>query len=800
MKILNLLVLFICIIISSGLYGQDVDAANVDVNTLSDSQIKRIIAEMETRGMTEQEAIVLAKARGMNAQQISNLKRRIQEVKMMAEDQASSSVDEYLYEEDGFLLTEKSELDSTEVNQRIFGFSFFNSNNLSFEPSVNTSVSPSYMLGIGDEISIDVWGASQQSYQVSIDRNGNINIPNIGPIAVGGFTLERATEVIKSKLVLIYRDLAADVPRTFATVNIGQIKAIKVNVIGEVYAPGTYTVSGASTVFNALYLAGGPNVTGSFRDVKVIRDGKVMATLDIYEYLINGNSVVNISLNDGDVILVSPYINRVVLEGELKRNGIFEAKEGETVADMIHYAGGYTDMAYTHRLELYRKTTRELAFKDVFEKELDQTIIQNGDSIIVSQIINRYKNKVTIEGAVYHPGNFELSDSLTLSELIERAEGLREDAYMKRGLITRIKPDFSLQTIAFDVLRVINGEEDFILKKDDQISISSIHDLREYRTVQIYGKVNNPGVYDYKEGMTVEDMIYEAGGFLESASGTYIEVSRKLSDEEEAIAGHKLAHVFKMDVSKDLTIDKSKASFELHPFDNVFVRELPGFSEKMVVKILGEVPYAGSYSLTSKNERVSDLIKRAGGLNGDAYPEGAMLTRKVNVSSKVARLRQELLERDSTLEFTDLDFEVVGISLKKALEMPGSKDDVYLQDGDELIVPRHYQTVKVSGEVLNPLSTYYTRGKGLKAYISETGGYGLLAKKGKVYVVYPNGAASNTKRFFFFKKYPKVKPGAEIVVPAKPFREPLPASTWIAMSSALASLALTVITITDRVR
>ncbi|MGQ1787816.1 SLBB domain-containing protein [Saccharicrinis sp. GN24d3] len=789
---LFLLAIFILLPLLRDIKAQNVDPSAVNVSTLSTSEIQQLISEMNKRGMSESEAIVLARARGMSESQISLLKQRIAEVKMgggQANEVYSSDDAMYLNED---VLSAKAELDFTKVDSRIFGFSFFNNENLSFEPSVNSAVSPSYMLGSGDEISIDVWGASQQSYLLMVDRNGNINIPNIGPISIGGLTLENASQKIRSKLVLIYRDLASQTPRTFASINLGQIRSIKVNVIGEVFVPGTYTISGASTVFNALYLAGGPNPSGSFREIKLIRDGKEKAILDVYDYLINGNSNVNINLREGDVILVSPYLNRVVLEGELKRAGIFEAKQDETVGDMVLYAGGFTDDAYTHRLQLYRKTGRDRLFKDVLNKDLGNTKISNGDSIFVGKIIERLQNRVTINGAVYRPGDYELTQGLNLSELIKRADGLREDASMERGIITRVKDDFSLQSIAFNVSDVVNGNSDVAMKREDVIRISSIHDLREYRTVQIYGEIQRPDKYDFKEGMTIEDLIFEAGGFLESASDAYIEVARKLTVDEGSEVTDNMAHVFKMKVPRNLELENTEASFKLQPFDFVFIRELPGYEESAVVKITGEVAYAGEYALSSKTERISDLLERAGGITKDAYTEGAMVTRRVKISEKQKRLRLELLERDSTLEFTDLDFEVVGVSLTEALQYPGSRNDVFLKDGDEIYIPREIQTVKISGEVLNPISSNFIKGKPLKSYIWEGGGFGLSAKRGKVYVVYPNGSASGTKRFFFFRNYPKVTAGSEIVVPAKPYKDPLPASAWIAMASAMASVAVVI--------
>ena len=779
-------------------FAQNVDPKKVDVGALSSSEIKRIVTEMEKRGMSEQEAVALARARGMSESQIRELKQKIADYKMNGGEKEKET--QKIDDESDFLMdnvSSKAVIDTTEIDKRIFGFSFFNNKNLSFEPGINSAVSPSYLIGNGDELSVDVWGASQQSYQLPVDRNGNINIPNIGIISVGGLSLESATNKIKSKLVLIYRDLESSTPRTFASVTIGEIKAIKVNVIGEVFAPGTYTLSGASTVFNALYLAGGPNTSGSFREIKLLRDGKVISQLDVYDYLINGNSAVNVSLRNADVILVSPYLNRIIIEGELKRKGLFEAKDTETVEDMISFAGGFTEDAYTHRLQLYRKTGRDKSFKDVSRSEAKSTLLNNGDSIFVGKIIQRFQNMATIKGAVYRPGDYEVTEGLQLSELIKRADGIREDASLYRGLITRVKEDMSFQSIAFDVSDVLNGTTDLAVKRDDVISISSIHDLREFRTLRIFGEVQKPDEYDFKEGMTVADLIFEAGGFLQSASDAYIEVARKLSVEEGSQVSEMLAHVIKIKVPRNLQLDKTEASFELQPFDQIFVRKLPGYAKASIVKITGEIAYAGEYSLASTKERVSDIIKRAGGLTPDAYPEGAMLTRRVRISDKQKRLREELLQRDSTLVFTDLDFEVVGISLRDALETPGSRDDVFLKDGDELSVPKNIQTVKISGEVLNPISSNYLQGKTLKSYIWDGGGFGVQAKKGKVYVVYPNGSASGTKGFLFFRNYPNVTPGSEIIVPLKPEREGMSAQMWISIGSAMASIGLTIATIAN---
>ncbi len=803
----KIIVVFFCLVVallssSQYTYAQMQDPSKVNVSALSDAQIERIISEMQSRGVSENEAMALAKARGMSNQQIALLKRRIQEVKLGGGSSSSGTTNtqtKTVYNEAS--LSQKAAItDSTIVNSKIFGFSFFNNNKLSFEPNINAAVSDNYLLGVGDVIGVDVWGKSEQSYTLEIDVNGNVNIPEVGVLYLGSSTLREARSKIINKLKQIYSDLGSNNPGTFASITMQQIRAINVNVIGEAYVPGTYVVPGTASAFSALYLAGGPNEKGSFRDIKLIRGGDVVKHIDIYQYLIDGISQNNVALKDGDILLIEPYKKRVIVEGQFKRTGFFETKDEETVDDVIRFAGGFNENAYTKRMDLYRKDGREMEFVDAIESQYDSIIISNGDSLVAGSVLNRFKNMVTIKGAIFRPGNYELTDGLYLSTLIKKADGLSEDAFMERGSITRLGDDLSLQSISFSVTSVVNGVDDVELKKNDVITISSIHDLRDYRTIEIYGEVKHPGQYSFKEGMTLGDVIFEAGGFKEAASDAFIEVARRYTHEEMESVTNNIAQVFQKQIPRNLNLEAQDAQFELLPFDKVFIRKMPGFIAPSVVHLRGEVAYEGEYALTSTNEKISDIIKRSGGLTPEAYTEGAMLIRKVNKQSKVDQMRKEFLMRDSLLNVMDYGFEVVGISLDKILNNPGGKEDIFLQDGDEINIPKQSQVVKVSGEVLSPVSVTYNNSGSLRKYISKSGGFTIHAKKNKVYVVYANGLAKDTKSFLFFRKYPKVQPGSEIFVPLKPERTPMGVAGWIGIASSLASLSLTVIAVINAYR
>nr|WP_321405968.1 SLBB domain-containing protein [uncultured Carboxylicivirga sp.] len=782
-------------------YAQNVNPKTVDVESLSESQIRQIVDEINKRGLSESEAIGLARARGLSSEQIATLKRRLAEVKRNGGTDVDRLTrrqsDSYEIVEDAELLTSKAAIDSTKIDQRIFGFSFFNNEQLTFEPSLNIPVPDDYILGPGDELYVEIWGASQQSYQLEIESDGKINIPLVGPSYIGGLKFNVARKQVVDLLSTIYADLKSEQPRTFASVRTGQLKVIRVNVVGEVFNPGSYTLPGTASLFNVLYLSGGPNKNGSFRDIQLIRNGKVINRLDIYDFLINGNSLVNVPLMDNDIVMIPTYINRVKVEGEFKRTGLFEALNNETVKEMVNYAGGFSELAYHKRLRLYRNNGFEREFKSIDKENINKILLQNGDSLYVGKILDRYRNMVTIEGAVFTPGNYEYTDGLTLSQLIQQADGLIENAFLSRGIITRLKEDYTKENINFDINDIVNGKSDIQLNPNDEVLISAIDNMREERTVAIWGELQNMGVYPFAENLTLGDLVFLAGGFKESASESTIEVMRRLPYEEADKSNGKTSELYYFHVSRDLELNDEGASFIMQPYDEVFVRYMPGFQRSGVVTILGQVMYSGNYGLSSRTERISDLIGRAGGLSGNAYPLGAKLTRPVKLTDEEKAKREELMRKDSTLYFSDLEFETVSINLEKILANPGSRDDIYMKNGDVLEIPSVLQTIKVSGEILNPSSTVYVKNYNVRRYIQNSGGFSVMAKKGKTYVLYPNGASSATKGFLFFRSYPKVTPGAEIVIPKKPEREGMPPQAWIAIASSLASIGLTIATIAN---
>ncbi|BDD00020.1 polysaccharide biosynthesis/export family protein [Persicobacter psychrovividus] len=776
----------------NGVNLSEMDFSKKNVDDLTDAQIAQIQAEMTKRGLTVNDIDMFAKAKGVPEAQVVKLKARLAGVSGASEVASQSDLPaEVNTPEVTPVYSEKDSPLKEDVPHRVFGSNLFNASNLTFEPSVALNPSKDYKLGIGDEVRIEVWGASQQNYRLLINKVGAVVIPDIGPISVYGLSLGAAEKKILKRLSTIFSGMNGSHPDTFAQVSMGQLQGITVNVIGEVVMPGTYTLPSTASLFNALYLSGGPNKIGSFRKVQVIRNGKIFKTVDVYDYLIHGNGSADLQLKNDDIIKVPTYDLRVVIQGQFKRNGLFEAKEGETLSSIIEVAGGFTENAYSHRLEIYRKNGREQLIKDVMQDQFSTTVLHSGDSIVAKAVLNRFANRVQIAGAVFRPGTFELSDGLMVSDLIKKAEGLKEDAYLGRAYIYRKAADMSDEVLSFSVKGVITGKEDVKLQREDFVTISSITDMRETQFVTVSGPVMHPGQLKYGKGMKLKDLILMAGGFKIEASGARVEVARRHEGEQAETSSLDIAKIYRMDITKDLKLSEEDGSFEIQPFDKIYIRKSPGYKTQRVVSVTGDVIYPGDYSLSSENERISDVIKRAGGFSANAYPEGAMLTRKIVKTDKQKALEGEMLKRDKSIDLTDLDFEVVGIRLQDIMANPGGKYDIFLSPGDEITVPSKVQTVRISGEVLNPVSTTYKKRKRAKFYIAQGGGFGLRAKKGKTYVRYPNGTTGIT-RGFIIHRYPKVTPGSEVIVPQKPERAPMSITAWMAIASTAATLALTV--------
>ena len=802
MKICNLIpaVLFLLLTFQQNVNSQNkAVASSVDVNSLTDSQIQRILQEIQTRGLSNDQAVELAKSQGATQMQIDQLMTRIQQQESGSGkmNQTASTIAQTNPGGIKYSST-KPPVKVTEKTKKIYGYQLFNSENLTFEPAVNVPIPQNYVLGVGDQLSVNVWGASQMAYQLTIDKNGAVTIPDVGPVYVAGISFDKAKSMIQGRLMAIYSGMGGEHPNTWAEVGVGGVHSIKVNVLGEINAPGTYTLPSTASAFNALYLSGGPNENGSFREIRLIRDGATVKTIDIYDFLINADPSANAQLREQDILFVPNYKTHVEIDGEVKQKGIFEIKTGETLKDLIKFAGGFSGEAYTNSLSVVRNTDREHEQRTIENQNFGKFTIQNGDFVRVSNILDRFSNRVGISGAVFHPGAFELTPGMRLSDLIKKADGLREDAFMNRGIISRLKEDNSPENISFDLKQVINGNGDILLQKEDRVMISSISQMREARTVSIFGQVQNPFNFEYLDNMTLGDLIFKAGGFREDADLSVVEVSRRLSYEEAAKVTDKINSVFQFSLTRDLKLTPADAAFKLQPFDEVFVRQAPGFRDQGKFYVSGEVTYQGTFAIQDKNERISDAIKRAGGLVPGAFTKGATLIRMNKQSDAEKDKKIELLANDSIMQKSQILAKLsypVGIELDKILVSPGSTADLLLQPGDVIHIPRELQTIKVSGNVMNPIALTYNKHLSLKQYINMAGGYMHQSAKSKTYVMYPNGTMETTSGFIFHRS-PRISPGSEIIVPKKPEKKNTDDTVkWISISAGLSSLSIAIITL-----
>lgn len=821
------ILLFFFSIICNGhqVLGQTIgadDLSQVRIDDLSDEQILAYLRQAESMGLSEEELTQAALQRGMPAAEIEKLRTRISTLKASTNTrpQIVSPVQNRPERQMTDTVVVEPARPDTSVDDTlpIFGASLFQGAPALFEPNLRLATPKDYILGPGDQVLIDIYGKSEENHSLNVTPEGTINIPYVGVVSVGGMTIEQATARITSELATLYSAIRTG--GTKVTVALGNIRSVKVVLTGEIVKPGTYTLPSVATVFNALYYSGGPSENGSFRNVRLIRGGKEIARLDIYDFLISGNFRENVRLEDQDVLMIPPYASRVEVRGEVKRPAIFELKEGETFEDLLTYAGGFTENAYRARIKVTKRTATEQRIEDLLSSQYAHYTPQAGDVYAVDRILSRFENRVRITGAVFRPGDYEMSPGLTVSMLIKKAEGLKEDAFLNRGNILRLKNDSQYEQLSFDVAGIIAGTEpDIELKREDMVTISSIFDLREAYTVEIDGEVRSPGRFPYAEGITLQDLVMRAGGFRESASGSRIEISRRVMNADILSQSAHIAEVFQVNADKGLS--KKDQDFILMPFDRVVVRTSTGYETQKMVRIVGEVLYPGLYTINRKDERISDLINRAGGLTPFAYVDGASLQRGglIGRGSAADETGTEAAERErkKQAEYSrllalqqlqsdasvlnelnvdkNIDNDLVGINLEYILKKPGHRGDLILEDGDVIHVPKELQTVKISGEVLAPSTAVYSPSKGFTQYISQAGGFSSRALRKSVYVLYANGSVKSTNRFLFFNNYPPIKPGAEIFVPQKEVKPSIGVQQWLGFGTGIASLAAIIVTL-----
>lgn len=660
-------------------------------------------------------------------------------------------------------------------NIKVFGRDIFNNSNLTFEPSLNIATPVDYRLGPGDQLVIEVWGASQANITQKVTPDGYITIPDVGPIQVNGLTVQAASNKIRAKLSKIYSgmgttnvDLSTDVK-----VSLGQIRTIQVNIMGEVAQPGTYALSSFSTVFHALYKAGGISQLGSLRNIKVVRGGRTVATVDVYDYILHGRSHSDIRLQEGDVILASPYDALVLVKGKIKRPMYYEMKRTESIRTLIDYAGGFTNDAYTSAVTVERNDEKERTICSVDDMNYGVFKVKDGDVVSVGAILDRYNNRIEIKGAVYRPGFYELGKEIsTVRDLITKADGLLEDAFTNRAVLHRENLDKTLEIISVNVKGVLDGTEpDITLQRNDVLFIPSKYDLEAKGTIEISGEVYSPGIFPYAENTKLEDLIIMAGGLTESASKVRVDIARRLNDPNSTKKQKEISKMFSFAV-KDGFVVEGDPGFILEPYDQVFVRRSPGYTPKVNVSITGEVEFEGSYALNERNERLSDLIAHAGGLTGFAYLKGARLERQLTEEEylqakellTMVASNNQISGNDSIIIPAVSRSYTVAIDLEKIMSNPHSSLDPVLQDGDAVIIPQLMTTVQVTGSVRKPNAVVYNPDMKLKDYISEAGGYAERARKSGTFILYPNGHIKELGRNASAKE---IVGGAKIIVPQK---------------------------------
>ena len=812
-----------------------VGAMGAFAQSMTDDQIISYIMRENEKGTSQQKIVTELISRGVTTTQLQRVRRKAQTMQQTQKNGGSligdggrKSTQRTQYDQYGQPIDQVDQMknqplgvnqstfgvepddslmiymEAKDETRKVFGRDIFNKQNLTFQPSTNMATPANYLLGPGDQVVIDVWGASQQKFVETISPDGNITIEGVGLVRLGGLSVSKARSVLQSRLGQRYSDCQFNL-------SVGDIRTIQVQVAGEVNMPGTYSLSSLSSAFNALYAAGGINDNGTLRDIKVYRSGRMIASVDVYDYLINGNSSGDVRLQDNDVIVVGAYDCLVNVTGKIKRPMWYEMKSSETVKQLMAYSGGYTGDAYTDKIRVTRKAGSEYSVYTVEEFDMASFHLKDLDEVQVDSVRPRYSNMVEVRGAVRHAGKFQLGGKIqTVRELLLAADGLSEDAYQERAVMHREKDDLTLEMVGVNLKDLLEGTvADIPLKNNDLLFIPSRTEMLGDRKLTVHGEVLYPGVYPFAENTTIQDLILQSGGITEAASLARVDVFRRVRDVNAVTDNKQSAESFTFSLDETYALVQD-TTFYLKPFDEVYIRKSPAYEPQQNVSVRGQVNFAGQYSMTSKDYRLTDLIKAAGGFTQLAYVPGARLIRRMTEEEKLQRdnslkqeqirLYEESMKKEVTSSFEEMDTLLsmklnlddtypVALNLEAALKHPGSLEDIVLREGDVLTIPQYSNTVKISGEVVHPISMNYVKGKSLSYYISHAGGYGNKARKGNVYAVYANGGVEKIRK----RSSKAIQPGCEIVVPTKPEKAGMTTSEIMAIASGGASLASVVV-------
>jgi len=830
------------------------DLSSVNYTNMTNNQLQLLFQEASSNGYNYDDILKAAEAQGLSEEEIAKLESRFNLANTRASKNSNVPDQESRLRDTNYDDLNKEKTEGSKMKSDIFGLDVFKGNSLlTFQSNLNIPTPVGYILGSGDKLFIDVYGQSEAYYQIEISPEGTIILENFGPIHLSGLTVKNATKRIENRLSKVYLGIKGDKKNTFVNVSVGKSRTIKVNIVGEVDVPGSYTLSAFNTVYNALYIAGGITENATLRDIKVYRNNKLISKVDIYKYLTEGDASADVALENNDLILVKPYTNRVTLKGAVKTKGRFELLKNESLEDLLKYASGFNEEAYTKTIKVKRVSDGEHIVADINKDQFEIFTPKSGDVFQVDKVLDRYKNRVIVNGAVYRPGVYAITQGLGVKGLLAKTEGLKQDALLTTANIIRTNEDLSTSSISFNLGDVLSGkDQDILLQKEDVVTVLSKNEIKEDDYLEVVGAVNQPGVYTYSKGMKLSDLILKAKGFTKSASETRVEISRKLKNNNRD--NSKLSQVIVVDLPKDFDDLENENNITLSPFDHISVRNNPNYNEKAFVYVDGQVNFPGLYAIESKNERVSDLLERAGGVNEFAYTNGATLLRKTEYYKKETKLDKRvttllalkdnlITERGSLSEFdsgllkrinSELDklnllsgeekkafnksvniatskkndslqpylipkeelfniTESIAINLSEIIKNKNSISDLLIQPGDTLFVPKKLETVRLRGQLLNTTTLRHQKNKSTKFYINNAGGFKALADKSKTYVVYPNGQARATKKFLFFNIYPNVVAGSEIIVPEKLTKKStIGAGTLTGIATSVATLVLAI--------